>query len=100
MTTKHTPGPWKASDPRDASWTFPRDVWSEHYKIASVHLMATGKPQKVADIANANAALIAAAPDLLAACEILVKAMDTASDDVERAIFVMEKAIAKAKGEP
>jgi hypothetical protein len=46
-----------------------------------------------------RARLIAAAPDLLEACEAFVVAMDSAHDHIERSIALMEKAIAKAKGE-
>jgi len=61
---KHTPGPWKVGTNHSAA------VWATAGLIASVY---PGEPATSADdcdgpVSDANARLIAAAPDLLAAC--------------------------------
>lgn len=58
--TKHTPGPWKISTAR--TW----NIFSAESHVATVHfsgLTPTGKQREEVD---ANARLIAAAPELLA----------------------------------
>ena len=74
--TKHTPGPWTVHGPHDAPW------------VATVDCR-TIMPQSVAD-----ARLIAAAPDLLAALVALVDATNTRSLAYDDAVT----AIAKATG--
>ena len=86
MTTKHTPGPWQAIG---------RDVLSMHaYPRASGPLVCV-----VDDNDNArwpaDSALIAAAPDLLEACEEMIEHAKAAGMNVTK----MRAAIAKAKGE-
>lgn len=82
----HTPGPWHAK--------------TNHF------IMATEKdPKVIAEIVDdpafpdgtqtANARLIAAAPELLAACKFALETFQGANDD-ERAVFLM--AIQKAEG--
>ena len=51
----HTPGPWEAKRGEDPQW----NVWAEKQAVACT---AHGNDE-------ANARLIAAAPDLLATCE-------------------------------
>jgi hypothetical protein len=90
MTTKHTPGPWAVR-------------FYERHETAVIKT-ADGDEVATVDVkcmpdAPADARLIAAAPDLLEACEAFVVAMDSAHDHIERSIALMEKAIAKAKGE-
>jgi hypothetical protein len=96
MTTKHTPGPWAVSD------------------VGEVVVCATGRtlcdvyssPTTGEEQADVDARLIAAAPDLLAACEMLAEAQRRA-DTGERegfgcyvdAVDKARAAIAKAKGE-
>lgn len=87
--SKHTPGPWKV----DAMG----NVWSADTKVCEMSehpVMASGcYREKTDDEHRANARLIAAAPDLLAALERI--ADETAATwvcDVARA------AIAKATG--
>lgn len=85
--TKHTPGPWNIVDDapgvmapkinaRDTSWTIAR-------------LVRQSGPSED----NANARLIAAAPDLLAACKAL---MDPTR--LQDAIDLALAAIARAEG--
>lgn len=88
--SKHTPGPWQALG---------RDILSMHaYPRASGPLVCV-----VDDNDNskwpADAALIAAAPDLLAACEVLLDAV-ARGDHKDKALRTARAAIAKAKGEP
>lgn len=62
MNTKHTPGPWATS--RDA-------VPAGHIQI-TIYAEASGERVATAFLAEENADLIAAAPDLLAACEAVL----------------------------
>lgn len=73
---KHTPGPWQAiaeSGPlvRDGNtwWRIYTDDGDDSEFVAEVGRTADAKPhERAADAANAR--LIAAAPDLLAACQL------------------------------
>ena len=86
--TKHTPGSWERSHQS-------REIFGGSRHIASVHT-AFG----VWEANEANANLIAASPDLLAACEGLVDWVDPneAMDGLHRQIDDARAAIAKAKG--
>jgi hypothetical protein len=83
---KHTPGPW--------SFTFGTQVRSKFDMIAKVWMMRDGE-------GIANAQLIAAAPDLLAALQsaicIIVNECDT--DEYPKHIADIRAAISKATGE-
>lgn len=66
MQAKHTPGPWAVNGPTISS--APTDAAPTGYALAHVlnpYAGATGAAARV----DANAALIAAAPDLLAALQ-------------------------------
>jgi len=65
-TTKHTPGPWMAEPP---SKTECRPCWSIWPADASGHIAHITQSHRD----EANAALIAAAPDLLAALRDVMK---------------------------
>lgn len=96
--TKHTPGPWRAWDrgiskPRgdlliradDAFWTVTR----------MEHSNPDEAPQHIA-----NAALIAAAPELYAALDALVQhTVITDSDELRAGLDTARAALAKARGE-
>ena len=56
---QHTPGPWREHEVQPDAWT--RQVWTDE-SHGSVMIATTGGMDK-----DANARLIAAAPDLLAA---------------------------------
>lgn len=91
--SKHTPGPWVADIKADGS----TEVWSADYSmfIAKRHQMNDR------DEAKANAALIAAAPDLLEALERLVDAVNrnaVRQEDFPELRHAYE-AIAAARGE-
>jgi hypothetical protein len=64
MSKGHTPGPWRI-DTQDS--TFVRDGCTPHRGIAEVYGYGYGRPQ-----AEANALLIAAAPELLEVCRLVV----------------------------
>ncbi len=90
---EHTPGPWLAQrDPRCVS-TFPHVV-TEADEDVSICLMARFGQQSMAEH-HANACLIAAAPELLAACEKLL-AMGIANPEIRKQVV---SAIAKATTE-
>lgn len=97
MTTKHTPGPWAVDDDGDVC------ISDLERLIAAVDRRNVTLRK---DEAAANAALIAAAPDLLAACEALAEAQQRADagEHVGFGLYVdavdaARAAIAKAKGE-
>lgn len=86
MDSKHTPGPWKVAGPIGAA------IWitdeSSNNQIAAVY----GKSQTAG--ADANARLIAAAPELLEALKEVV----VISDREHTAWIKARAAIAKAEG--
>ncbi len=71
---KHTPGPWNAVPSTcETGWLIgPRETNGPDY-VADVHKLTHGRSDEDSE---ANARLIAAAPDLLAACEALAKIAD------------------------
>lgn len=101
--SKHTPGPWTyhGDDSRPAH---PRTVSGESRILG--YIQRGANPKEMAEF-HANATLIAAAPDLLVACEGLLEyagADLSAIDDrgeslLEEAIAKARLAVAKAKGE-
>ena len=78
----HTPGPWHA--------TLHQVGDENNVRVADCYSLEKGH-----DTARANARLIAAAPDLLAALEALL----LLADPCESAVGVARAAIAKARGE-
>lgn len=82
--TKHTKGPWRIS--RHAGERYYISPADGHGCIAAVQ----GK---------ANADLVMAAPDLLAACRVAFNAITTGGERLERALDVLTAAIAKATKE-
>ena len=98
-STKHTPGPWTWDEPSNWHGLATR-VYHENEKayepIARVQL--SGWPRRVG---LANACLIAAAPDLLAACRKALPQLRWANCHGSRCdelIAEIEAAIAKAEG--
>lgn len=89
MNTKHTPGPWSIKDDDGI-------IANNQYWIASIHIART-KDEK-----EANARLIASAPELL---EALIKAENTLLDMDSNyggagiALPMAQAAIAKATGQ-
>ena len=91
MTTQHTPGPWTRH-----KWHSQEDqISAKGGTIALVSHIHTLVPEAEAD---ANARLIAAAPDLLAALEAIVKITDGSQPNYPAVLMVAQAAIAKATG--
>ena len=97
MTTKHTPGPWIGAGPSFGD-TLPRyttEIVTESEDEDDGSVSICRLPFNHHDDENeANAHLIAAAPDLLAALELLLPYLEDCRMDKEAAA-----AIAKAKGQ-
>ena len=103
--SKHTPGPWELSKPNFgerhiyvSSW---RSVDGKKCTSGKQHICVLpyeGKRGAIVyhEMFNANASLIAAAPDLLEALEDLLGWQTLAPDDV---VAAARAAIAKARGE-
>jgi hypothetical protein len=89
METKHTPGPWRYQENSDAY---------THIVRAGTDDYICGCGQGSDGTCEANARLIAAAPELLEALEEFV-ASRGASTDFARAYVKAEAVIRKAKGE-
>lgn len=83
MQTQHTPGPWTAFKDMLGKW---------HVDHEDGHCIIQGEK------AEANARLIAAAPELLAALQNLLDA-DMTSESAIKVVHNARIAIAKAKGE-
>lgn len=99
MDTKHTPGPWRITKSPHAieySHFIDTDTLREPgdcHEVATIH--GTCNP----DTERANAALIAAAPDLLAALEECRRALNYHGITGDSASFMADAAIRKAEGE-
>jgi len=91
MTTKHTHGPWR-HEPYEGS--------HESAVIGECHQIATVSYD---DFEHSNARLIAAAPDLLAACEaskpFLNYLANVGNADADEICLLLKAAIGKARGE-
>lgn len=83
----HTPGPWT--------------ILAEDYRVYAEddYPVALASSHRESEQRLANAHLIAAAPDLLEACELMltVAGLDR---EAPHAVNVMRAAIAKARGQP
>jgi len=98
---KHTPGPWRFSEGdkerRAMSEVFKKN--DKTFQIALVTCEWSNPHARAEDIANAR--LIAAAPELLAACEALCSSDENGrfgKPSFPEAIQKAREAIAKAKG--
>lgn len=100
METKHTPGPWHANTPTEEQYADGTSIReSKHGDIVAI----VDKPREGSCIANAR--LIAAAPDLLAACKVGLEALKDWSDnegwydkfDTDERVILLRAAIAKAE---
>jgi hypothetical protein len=74
---EHTPGPWEAYHVSSAGWSVrmaqPREGFDSPDPICSMAWWQFDKPGIIdSDISGANARLIAAAPELLAACKSFI----------------------------
>ena len=84
-TPKHTPGPWHYEDGTKTIRSETTNYW-----------IATMDSWDVAVDHGANAALIAAAPDLLAACNAALAYLD--AEDSAGLVAEIAAAVAKAEG--
>lgn len=110
MATKHTPGPWQLDTVKTAvgichrigNGQFPGRGNKENYACVYVDGAVPGHPSGRDLELEANARLIAAAPELLAACKSLLNwpSPHTASDVEEQQDIVgrASAAIRKAEG--
>lgn len=98
---KHTPGPWKVSrsDKDGAEVKAIAEIaWCG---VGAAYSMVSGVTQHIdAEECRANARLIAAAPELLAALEDLERTAGLAASHDDPARVAARAAIAKARGEP
>ena len=91
--SEHTPGPWIAEYISHTGWVVRWD--NPESRICSLRWIGGPHPPEVDKIVEADARLIAAAPDLLAACKEAEQKFR-----VETEIYKMlVAAIAKAEGE-
>lgn len=97
--SKHTPGPWSAEPDAIGGDTAVVEALSKDRRYVRreiCHVLLDDSDQKSRNLDKANLLLIAAAPDLLAACENALEWL--ACDEPEEAIVVIRAAIAKAVG--
>ena len=98
-TNNHTPGPWRKVDVRGHLRVYGK---SPEEPLCVFFMGETDDWQGFKN-ANANATLIAAAPDLLAALDTLVKSLVDADEEglIEHAAEIIQAraAIAKARGD-
>lgn len=95
MTTKHTPGPWLVHDKSTLHMNDATIAEVGRYLRVVTHNRGPGIDGMQV---QRNAALIAAAPDLLAACKLLVNLRHGSSNaEISRAIDDGVSAIAKAE---
>lgn len=105
---KHTPGPWRV-DTTNAFGAY--GVWTDYsthpghdgagYGLQVCSVLTVSFKQTDRETRperGANARLIAAAPELVAACEAMIEAVDGSHAQVMFAIGVMKRVVAKAKG--
>jgi hypothetical protein len=108
MNTKHTPGPWRISNGNFANLIEGysgrhHGEWDDGFRaVASAqHCEPTGNYVNERENAEANARLIAAAPELLEACSLLLEALRSSNVSnglIRSAEDAARAAIAKARG--
>ena len=99
----HTPGPWIWDEPSNWCGLMARVCTEKHEPIAHVQVSGWKKKQAIE-----TAKLIAASPDLLAACKLSQSTMrrqfvdgnapDSWGDDEHAAFTALSAAIARAEG--
>lgn len=84
--TKHTPGPWEVSP----NWPFPTDLSGRTFDAVAkkfgdtTSLICSFQHSVMRDSQNANARLIAAAPELLVICEAISRAWKHTGNEPKR----------------
>ncbi len=94
----HTPGPWKLHDPRPTPFDVVAEVNGDQMPIVQLTHWGTSR---MGDECQANACLIAAAPDLLKACKTAMPILHWANchgSRCDEAIAQVLTALAKAEG--
>ena len=96
---RHTPGPWEAINTASSGWSvrrkYERPGFTGLAPICSMAWFQFPIPDIIDDaISEANARLIAAAPDLLAACKVLQAEAAARGCGLR----IADEAIAKATG--
>ena len=88
---KHTPGPWSTSE-----WPSREKDYIRIF-AGTTYVGSVGNSDDPFERTEANARLIKAAPDLLAACEAVISAGE--SENLPTTVYdAVEAAIAKAEG--
>lgn len=90
--TAHTPGPWKAEPGSH------KNVYIIHYSRGPLAIVNVGGKAPIDGTNEANAHLMAAAPDLLAACQAFVEAWEKSHqlEKTDIALRMAKQAIEKA----
>lgn len=92
----HTPGPWRVGADRE-QWKWRNVLGGEQPADFSVAAVPKNLPLRSLEEGEANARLIAAAPDLLAACKTIIQAYENA-DVAPDALDAAYAAVKKAEG--
>ena len=100
MSAKHTPGPWMKAERLNGPWWH---ISSSHsvggrQAVACVHGESKRGATAYAEMFEANARLIAAAPELLESLVGLVGCIDHGSENPTEKLDAARAAIAKAIG--
>ena len=101
MSEKHTPEPWKvARFARDEIRVISEGCPAHIARVCWTEVRAVGGHLHTEE-REANAALIAAAPELLAACRLFIKSFENNAVDFQQQALpsIARAAIAKATGE-
>jgi len=102
MEHKHTPGPWGWSHREIPSGNYSTQVYDANEKeIATIAWYPVRQNNITTTSREANARLIAAAPDLLQSCRGMLHALETDCRDTDKWAALMGEAvavIAKATG--
>lgn len=94
MMVKHTPGPWAITDHNEAG-----DFYIGRTDAPEYVAIVTGGPFLAAEITQANARLIAAAPEMLAALEAILPLALQFSNGYDDQLAQVHAAIAAARGQ-
>lgn len=99
---KHTPGPWTISatcrEYNNELMILAMEAGDNGVHVCQVTTSGKGKNRSVTPEQDATAALIAAAPDLLAALQVMLSRFGGATDKTTPAELQAIAAIAKATG--
>lgn len=108
-TITHTPGPWRAGSYQcvtpgkvpDSIAIWPQSAYRERQDTPATPIALVSPLEKSNDIDFANARLMAAAPELLAACKAIMEvpeAVKSLANWGDQALIATRSAIAKAEG--